>query len=318
MGTSWSQFFPPEPSITEDNIPDQSGRVFLVTGGSSGVGFELCKFLYRAGAKVYVGARSKENAENAIERISASATSEHGHLEPFAAALDDLNSIKPAVEAFLASNHRLDALFNNAGISNPPPGTQSVQGHDITIATNCLAPYLLTQLLLPILESTAENSQLSSTRVVWTSSITVDLGPSPPEDITKPNSGAQTNYAVSKMGNWFLASALQKQCPTILSVTLNPGNLQTSLTRHMPSWVPILVSPLLYEARYGAYTNLWAGLSKTLTIQKNGGAYILPWGRVHPQPRKDMVDAMKNQEEGGTGIANEFVAFCERETREFR
>lgn len=55
----WTQYFPPRPSFTERDIPSQNGRVFIVTGGNAGVGFELCKLLYGLGATVYMGARSK-------------------------------------------------------------------------------------------------------------------------------------------------------------------------------------------------------------------------------------------------------------------
>lgn len=76
-------------------------------------------------------------------------------------------------------------------------------------------------------------------------------------------------------------------------------------------------SPLLYDAKMGAYTELWAGLSEELTMERSGGA-VVPWGRMHPAPRKDLVDACRSVEEGGTGQAGEFREWCERETKEFR
>nr|POE90118.1 putative oxidoreductase [Quercus suber] len=190
------------------------------------------------------------------------------------------------------------------------------------MATNCLGPYLLTQLLLPILVETAKSSTSAHTRVLWTSSIATDMG-SPKggillEQLAKPPAGQQLNYSISKTGNWFLADALAKQVGRdgILSVTLNPGHLRSNLTRHMPSWVPILAAPLLHKPKMGAYTNIWAALSPELTIE-DGGKYILPWGRVHPSPRKDIVDAMKTKEQGGTGEATVFVDYCKRRTAEF-
>jgi len=294
-----------------------------VTGGASGIGLELCRILYRAGGKVYLAGRSEEKAEAAIAKIKAKTATSPGVLKFLYLSLDDLATIKSAVEVFEAAESRLDVLFNNAGVSNPPAGSISAQGHELQMATNCLGPYLLTQLLLPTLIKTANSTTSASVRVVWTSSIAVDLGA--PKDglemakISKPSGNQQENYAISKTGNWFLASQLASQAgPSgILSVTANPGNLKTALTRHVSKIVTILASPLLYTASYGAYTELWAGISPELSI-KDGGNYIIPWGRIHPSPRPDLVAALATKEDGGTGIAKGFVNWCDLETVAFR
>lgn len=332
MGATFSQFFPPRPSLTEANLPTQNGKVFIVTGGTSGVGFELCELLYRAGGKVYIAGRSETNAKAAIAKIKASSTSTTtpGELEFLPLHLEDLRTIKPAVEAFTAQESRLDVLFNNAGVSLPPQGSLSAQGHELQMATNCLSHYLLTQLLLPLLLHTAQTAPPASVRVIWTSSIVVDT--SAPHagiaisELTHPPSNQQRNYTNSKTGNWFLARALADQVGSsgILSVTQNPGNLKTDLLRHSPWILGFVAAPLLYPARMGAYTELWAGLSEELGIE-DGGKYVVPWGRVHPSPRADLVDAMESREEGeegregeGKGVAREFVEFCERVTRDYR
>ncbi|KAI1449279.1 putative steroid dehydrogenase [Annulohypoxylon stygium] len=73
LGAIWTQFFPPRNGapLTEANLPSQAGKVFIVTGGSSGLGYELSRILYGAGGKVYISTRSEENAHNAISRIKA-------------------------------------------------------------------------------------------------------------------------------------------------------------------------------------------------------------------------------------------------------
>jgi NAD(P)-dependent dehydrogenase (short-subunit alcohol dehydrogenase family) len=323
MGVTFSQFFPPSPTLTEANIPSQEGKVFIVTGGASGIGLELCKILYRAGGKVYLAGRSEEKAEAAIARIVTETATSFGVLKFLPLSLDDLATIKPAVEVVKAAESRLDVLFNNAAVSNPPAGSVSAQGHELQMATNCLGPYLLTQLLLPTLINTATSTASGLVRVVWTSSIVVDLGASKGgldmAKILKPSGNQQENYTISKTGDWFLASQLASQAGSsgILSVTVNPGNLHTALTRHLPKVMTILASPLLYAASYGAYTELWAGLSPDLSI-KDGGNYIIPWGRIHPSPRPDLVAALATKEDGGTGIAKEFVDWCDAETLGFR
>ena len=324
MGATFSQFFPPRPTLTEDNLSSQKGKVFIVTGGTSGVGFELCAILYQAGGNVYLAGRSKTNAEAAISAIKARQTvSPPGSLTFLSVSLDDLTTIKPAVMAFTAKESRLDVLFNNAGVSLPPRGSVSAQGHELQMATNCLGHYLLTQLLLPTLSHTAESASPAQVRVVWTSSIAVD-GSAPEggmviSDLTAPTSSQQRNYTNSKTGNWFLASALADQVGSkgILSVTQNPGNLKTELLRHAPWLLGFVTSPLLYPAKMGAYTELWAGLSGDLGIE-DGGKYVVPWGRVHPGPREDLLAALKTEKDGGSGISASFLEYCEKKTADFK
>ena len=322
MGVPWSQFFPPVPSLTEANLPRQDGRVFIVTGGASGVGYELCTILYQAGGKVYLAGRSETKARAAIAQIEALPSASPGQLAFLSISLDDLATVKSAAEKFMAAESRLDVLFNNAGVSNPPKGEVGAQGHELQMATNCLGPYLFTQLLVPILTRTANKTVPGAVRVVWTSSLVVDLSAPTSgidlDDLHTRSSGPQKNYTTSKTGNWFLADALAKQIGSegVLSVTQNPGNLKTALTRHIPSIVPILVSPLLYKPRMGAYTELWAGLSPDLVLE-DGGKYIVPWGRLHPRPRQDLLNAIKTQDDGGTGVAARFVEYCETQTADF-
>lgn len=325
MGATFSQFFPPHPTLTEANLPNQNGKVFIVTGGASGVGLELCTLLYQAGGKVYLAGRSETKAEAAIAKIKTSSTnkSSGGHLDLLLLSLDDLSTIKAAIQAFVMKESRLDVLFNNAGVSLPPGGSVSAQGHELQMATNCLGHYLFTQLLLPTLLKTAESVPSAAVRVIWTSSIVVDA--SAPKggmnitELTNPTSNQQRNYLNSKTGNWFLASALAGQVGSngVLSVTQNPGNLKTELLRHAPWILGFVTSPLLYPAKMGAYTELWAGLSGDLSIE-DGGKYVVPWGRLHPCPRPDLVAALTTQEDGGTGVAALFLEYCEKVTADFR
>ena len=190
------------------------------------------------------------------------------------------------------------------------------------VATNYLGPYLFTKLLLPSLKAAAKTAEAASTRIVWTSSFLVDLaapkGGIKMKDLNNVPKDQMRNYTNSKTGNWFLASELARETAShgILSVTQNPGNLKTNLLRHA-SWLLVAASyPLLYEAQMGAYTELWAGLSPQLTMEHNG-QYVIPWGRVHSSPRKDLVEALKSKDDGGTGRAAEFREWCAEMTAEF-
>ncbi|KAF7303594.1 NAD(P)-binding protein [Mycena indigotica] len=71
MGLFWSQYFPPKATFGVDDIPDLTGQVILVTGGNSGIGFETVKALLAHNAKVYLAARSKSKATEAINALEA-------------------------------------------------------------------------------------------------------------------------------------------------------------------------------------------------------------------------------------------------------
>ena len=105
------------------------------------------------------------------------------------------------------------------------------------------------------------------------------------------------------------------------SQAFNPGNLNTGLTRYMTmpilgSIVPRLMSLVMWPARYGAYTELYAGLSPDLTIEKHVGAFIWPWGHVG-YLRPDIEDSLRSQEEGGSGKAAQVLTWCDREVKNF-
>ena len=325
MGATWSQFFPPSPILTEKNLPSQEGKVFIVTGGASGICYELVSILYHAGAKVYLAGRSEPNARRAFASIRAAGPADFspGEIRFLPLDLADLNSVKAAAASVRGRESRLDVLWNNAAVSLPPAGSVSVQGHELQLATNCLGPWLLAQQLLPLLRLTASLEPPGAGRVVWSSSIVVDLS-APPNggDFAASNAQSslndrQANYAFSKTGNWFLAAELARAEGShgILSVTQNPGNLWTDLTRH-ERWMAWLARPLLYPARMGVYTELWAGLAPELGMEANGG-YVVPWGRLHPAPRPDLVEALKSRDDGGTGRAEEFRRWCEQRTEAF-
>lgn len=136
LRTTVAQLFPGKPTFTEDDIPDQSGKVFMVTGGNAGCGFELVKILYSKGATVYMASRSKTKAEEAIKSIKATTSTPTGNVILLVIDLSDLTTIKPAVELFAARESKLDVLWNNAGIGIVPAGSKTKQGYELTMGTN--------------------------------------------------------------------------------------------------------------------------------------------------------------------------------------
>jgi retinol dehydrogenase-12 len=127
-----SAVFPPAPTFTDANLPSQKGRVIIITGAASGVGFELAKILYLAGGTVYIAARSTSRCEGAIFKILEQTGHSgkggngkgKGKLESMVVDLADLGAVKPAVESFLEREERLDVLIHNAGVMTPPAGSK--------------------------------------------------------------------------------------------------------------------------------------------------------------------------------------------------
>lgn len=318
-------FFLSDPPLTEKNLPDQAGRVHLITGGYAGVGFELASILYRHNATVYVAGRSSSKANTAIEKLKSDWPESRGKLCFLQLDLADLTTIKPAAEEFLSKEMRLDVLVNNAGVMHPPKDQKTKQGYDLQLGTNCLGPFAFTMLLLPLLKRTADSSPSTSVRVLWVSSLSLDLQ-SPPNGVGFDDSGAPasvsgSSYGASKAGDRFLASEFARRYADsgVISLSVNPGNLSSELQRHAKEHTPVLAqkvlnATLMYEPIFGAYTELYAGWSED-AAQKNG-AHILPWGRVGLN-RPDIEQGLKRRSEGGLGTAEKFWDWCERESRTF-
>ncbi|KAJ6021979.1 NAD(P)-binding protein [Penicillium herquei] len=323
MGIQFSQVFPPKPAFTSSNIPSQVGKVILITGAASGIGFELAKILYGKGAKVYIAGRSEEKARVAIEAIQHDVPQVDGGALVFLPLyLDDLATIKGTVEAFQKKESRLDVLFNNAGVSQPPVGSISQQGIELQLATNCLGPFLLTSLLRPLLENSTKIAQPGTVRVIWTSSQVVEFS-TPPEamimsQLTNPPKDPVVNYTNSKLGNWFLAAEMARRDGGngILSVAQNPGAANTNLLRNA-RWMKFFSRPLLHSPVLAAHTLLYAGFSPDVTLENHVDAYVIPWGRIHPGVADNLRHAIDRTEDGGSGRAKEFWEFCEKATREY-
>lgn len=277
MGNQVSQMFPPTPAFTEANLPSGSlkDKVYIVTGASAGVGKELARLLYSLDGTVYLAARSAERANAVISWIRETHPGSKGQLSFLYVELADLETIAPAAKEFLSKESRLDVLFNNAGVMVPPQGSTTKQGYELQLGTNCLGHYALTKLLTPLLVQTAQtSSSAGSVRVVWVSSSAVMGAPTGGVDMANlaytTDKFAFQKYAVSKAGNVLHALQFRKlyEKEGVVSVSLNPGNLTSDLTRHA-GWLGAVISTLMtYPAVNGAYTEFFAGLAPEIKALK--------------------------------------------------
>ncbi|KAK7397897.1 short-chain alcohol dehydrogenase [Neonectria punicea] len=300
---TWSESFPPKPTFTEKDVPDQHGRVFIVTGGSSGCGFEVAKAVYNLNGRVYIAGRSAENAERAIQSIKSEApaqqqTVKRGKGEPFFLHLDlnDLATIKASADKFLSLESRLDVVWHNAGLGGAPQGSVTAQGFETHLGINALGPFLFQHFLTPLCLETASRPEIShdATRVIWVTS-SGHRGSPKPDGVnwTDMNmhtmggvKGGMFKYGQSKaMCVMFAHEFARRYGPRgLVSLSLHPGSVKTNFQRHQPSLFKTITSPLLYDQHYGGLTELFAGFGEVANmsmIQDGGrnGSYVEPWGR---------------------------------------
>ncbi|KAI1776722.1 NAD(P)-binding protein [Hypoxylon cercidicola] len=323
MGAYWSQPSPRKPAFTEADVGPQNGRVFLVTGGTSGIGFELAKMLYRKAGRVWIAGRSPERGQQAMCRIRKAAVPAGGGLEFLLLRLDDLNSVREAADEFTLGEWRLDVLFLNAGVFLPPPGSVSAQGFELQLATNCLGPYLFAHMVALLLLEARLCSAPAAARIVWSSSEDA-VRWSPPhgivmDEIRHPPEDPVRSYVNSKTGNLFLACVFARwlgRTHGIASVSADPGAASTSLFRHT-RFFKYLAWALLPGPELAANTLLYAGLSEDITIA-NSGCLVVPGPKIEDNMPPDLVDAMKPRADGGLGRADEFHSYCVVTTYRYR
>lgn len=228
FGSMRTQYFPPAPTFTEKDVGKQDGKVFIVTGGNTGVGLELIKMLYPTGATIYMASRSEERAQTAIKEVTSVDPTNASHVKFLHLDLADLNSVRSAAKAFADQESRLDILWNNAGVGGMPVGSKTKQGIEAHMGVNVIGPLLFTELLLPQIKAAASSSPKDSVRIVWTSSWMAEGGSPKGGFILKDlqNGGtkdAYTNYGTSKASNWIIANeaAARWGKDGIISVSVN-------------------------------------------------------------------------------------------------
>ncbi|KAJ7247615.1 hypothetical protein B0H12DRAFT_737275 [Mycena haematopus] len=285
-----SQSFPPKTKFTEDNVPDLTGKVCLVTGGNSGVGKETIRVLLNHNAKVYMASRNESKAEAAIKELKEQTGKEALFLK---LDLGDLKTIKVSAAEFLSKEPELHVLFNNGGVMMPPIEDRTADGYDLQFGTNVLGPFFFTKLLLPALLAGAKSSSDGKARIVNTASgmhltnkldfkIILD-------DKKRIKAGAQPLYALSKFAVVAYSAELARRYAdqNLVVVSLHPGVIKTDLHRHMNGGLGVVISILektvLHDVSHGALTQLYAGT--TVEGAQLNGKYLIPWARIgKPHP----------------------------------
>jgi NAD(P)-dependent dehydrogenase (short-subunit alcohol dehydrogenase family) len=227
---------------TVDNIPNQSGRVVLVTGANSGLGYETALAMARKGAHVIMAVRTLRRGEDARSQIVGQVP--HADLKVMALDLSSLESVRRFAAAFRAEYQRLDLLFNNAGVM-APPYSKTADGFEMQLGVNHLGHFALTGLLLDLLLATA------GSRIINVTSTAHYFGKMNFDDLHSERSYSRYGaYGQSKLANMLFTMALQRRLSKAgagtISVAAQPGLAYTNLQSNTTSATGSLSERLMY------------------------------------------------------------------------
>lgn len=286
---------------TVNDIKDLKGKVMIVTGGNTGLGYEAAKVFASKNANVILACRSTEKAEKAKNEI----LKEHpkAHIDIIPLDLSDLKSVSKFVELFLKNYKRLDVLLNNAGIMMVPyqltkDGFESNQG------VNHLGHFALTSQLFPILKSTPQS------RIVNVSSSAHKMGKMDFDNYLYEHGkyGKLKAYGRSKLSNLLFTYELDRKIKDkkydIKVLAAHPGVARTDLGRHMKQGG--LLKPIYWifnKVTLSAYQGALPEIRASLDPNANSGEYYGPvkqkgYGKIpmlvpSNKQSKSLVDAKK-------------------------
>ncbi|CAL1692456.1 hypothetical protein MMB232_02623 [Brevundimonas subvibrioides] len=264
---------------TTANIPDQTGRLAIVTGSTGGTGFETALELARKGAEVIIAARNATRGEDALRRIRRAVPGASVRFE--ALDLARQASVTAFADRLLAEGRPVHILVNNAGVMMLPTREVTVDGFEMQLATNYLGHFALTARLLPLLKA-------GRARVVQLSSIAHRRGRIAFDDLNHERGYKPWPvYGQSKLAMLMFGLELDRRSAAhgwgLTSVAAHPGYARTGLIANGPLVKsPIaraglnlifrpLIEPLIsHSAAAGALPILMAATEPTVM----GGAYI--------------------------------------------
>ena len=272
---------------SEGDVPDQSGRVVVVTGANTGIGYQTAAVLAHRGAHVVLAVRNPEKGNAALSRIVAAGPRADVTLQ--ALDLSSLDSVRSAADALRTAYPRIDLLINNAGVMLMPKQVTK-DGFELQFGTNHLGHFALTGLVLDHLLS------VRGSRVVTVSSMGHRLRAAIHFDDLQWERRYEPGaaYGQSKLANLLFTYELQRRLAArssgknaTIAVAAHPGTSNTELTRNLPAIfrpVKAVLGPMLFQSpAMGALPTLRAATDPAV----RGGQYYGPDGfleqRGHPK-----------------------------------
>lgn len=280
-----------------DNIPSQKGRIAVVTGSNTGLGYETALALAGKGAKVVMACRNITKAETARNTILK--TVPNADVDILQIDLSRLSSVRDFATNYQAKYNRLDILINNAGVMMPPY-TKTEDGFELQFGANHLGHFLLTGLLLDTLVKTPDS------RIVSLSSLVHKNGEINFDDLqSKKEYSASKAYGQSKLACLMFAYELQRRLEKAgyknpISVAAHPGLALTDLGRHMPKLLYMVFTTIMgrfisHPPKEGAKPTLLGALGEEV----KGGEYFGPTGfrEMKGKPGKAKSSALSKNED---------------------
>ncbi len=261
-----------------NDIPDLSGKIALITGANSGIGYETAKEFARKGIEVILACRSIEKGEEAASTIRTEIPD--AKLKPMVLDLSSLKSVRAFADEFNAAYSRLDILLNNAGIMMVPYG-KTEDGFEQQLGTNHMGHFALTGLLIDVLLNTPY------ARVVNVSSNAHRFGELDFDNLMFEDEEPYTpmkSYGNSKLANLLFTYEMQRlldeKNANMIAVAAHPGISTTNLANHLAHPLLMkLVMPLfgwmMQSAAMGALPSIRAAVDPDVV----GGQYFGPDGR---------------------------------------
>ncbi|OMC18551.1 SDR family NAD(P)-dependent oxidoreductase [Mycobacterium colombiense] len=274
---------------SEGDVPDQSGRVVVITGANTGIGYETAAVLAYRGAHVVLAVRNLEKGNAALARIVAASPRADVTLQQL--DLTSLDAIRSAADALRSAYPRIDLLINNAGVMWTPKQV-TADGFELQFGTNHLGHFALTGLLLDNLLVVRDS------RVVTVSSLGHRLRAAIHFDDLQWEHGYDriAAYGQSKLANLLFTYELQRRLATkadakTIAVAAHPGGSNTELARNLPGVfrpVKAVLGPVLFQSpAMGALPTLRAATDAAV----QGGQYYGPSGFLEQRGRPKLVES---------------------------
>lgn len=227
---------------------DLLGRTFFITGTSAGIGRVTAEVIARRGGRVLLANRSEAKTRPMLDAVRAAG----GDAEFLPLDLADLSSVRRCAEGFLARGEALHVLINNAGVA----GVRGISrdGFQLTFATNHLGPFLLTNLLLPLLRAQPGSRVVNVASRAHQRTRGVDWAHlRERESVT-----GFPEYAVSKLCNVLFTAELARgrSGPNVHSYALHPGAIASEVWREVPWPLRPLILRALKTPEQGAVASL--------------------------------------------------------------
>jgi NAD(P)-dependent dehydrogenase (short-subunit alcohol dehydrogenase family) len=268
---------------TANDIPDLSGKVAVVTGANSGLGYETALALARHRATVVMACRDEGRGTEAVDRLRVEAPD--ASVELSLLDLADLTSVRKFAESYAAERDHLDILVNNAGVMALDERRQTADGFEMQLGTNHFGHYALTGLLLPQLQARP------GSRVVSVTSFGHKVGRMNFDDLQWERSYRKwLAYGRSKLANLLFTFELDRRAraggSAIVAAVAHPGYANTNLQSGTSfQWSNFMAQP----AAEGALPQLYAATAPDV----QGGEFFGPSGFMEQRGAPKRVKAAK-------------------------